>query len=45
MAGATGEARMSATDLCYTPASELGRLIRARKLSPLLGGRPLLGDG
>ncbi len=26
---------MNATDLCYTPATELGRLIRARKLSPV----------
>ena len=26
---------MNATDLCYTPATELGRLIRARTLSPV----------
>jgi Asp-tRNA(Asn)/Glu-tRNA(Gln) amidotransferase A subunit family amidase len=26
---------MDATDLCYTPATELGRLIRARTLSPV----------
>ena len=26
---------MNATDLCYTPATELGRLIRAKKLSPV----------
>jgi Asp-tRNA(Asn)/Glu-tRNA(Gln) amidotransferase A subunit family amidase len=26
---------MNATDLCYTPAVELGRLIRARQLSPV----------
>jgi Asp-tRNA(Asn)/Glu-tRNA(Gln) amidotransferase A subunit family amidase len=26
---------MNATDLCYTPALELGRLIRAKKLSPV----------
>ncbi|HEV8306624.1 MAG TPA: amidase family protein [Methylomirabilota bacterium] len=26
---------MNATDLCYTPATELGRLIRSRKLSPV----------
>lgn len=26
---------MNATDLCHTPATELGRLIRARQVSPL----------
>jgi Asp-tRNA(Asn)/Glu-tRNA(Gln) amidotransferase A subunit family amidase len=26
---------MDALDLCYTPATELGRLIRARQLSPV----------
>src|SRR5262249_8077636 len=26
---------MTATDLCFTPATELGRLIRARSLSPV----------
>ena len=26
---------MSAAELCYTPATELGRLIRARQLSPV----------
>ena len=26
---------MNATDLCFTPATELGRLIRARSLSPV----------
>jgi Asp-tRNA(Asn)/Glu-tRNA(Gln) amidotransferase A subunit family amidase len=26
---------MNATDLCYTPATELGRLYRAKKLSPV----------
>lgn len=32
---ATQEAQMNATDLCDTPATELGRLIRAKQLSPV----------
>src|SRR5262249_6390795 len=30
-----GDAMTTPTDLCYTPATELGRLIRARKISPV----------
>ena len=26
---------MNATDLCYTPATQLARLIRAKQLSPV----------